>query len=118
VIDDPRCDRHSATRTGRDELAPGSQPLWFDTVPSRSTGSSAERATQKQQQAERRHEAALQRVAEQRAAEARGAAKIERLRALRLARDEAAARAAAEEDARKPSPAARTRRSTGKGSVD
>lgn len=114
MISNFRRDRHPATRTGR-EVAPGSQPLWSDPVPSRSTGSPAERATLKQQQAERRHEAALQRIAEQRAAEVRGAAKIERLRALRLARDEAAAREAAEDAARKPAPAARTKRSAGKG---
>lgn len=81
-------------------------------MPSRHDGAVAERAALRQQKAEQRQNAAIQRMSEQRAAEAHNAAKIQRLRALRLARDEAAAQAIPDQPA--PRPTRKTRSTAAK----
>jgi hypothetical protein len=93
------------TRAGRvftrDRLF-GREAIAETRVPARPREDAIERAATRQKRAEQRASEASQRVSEQRAADERSAAKIMRLRALRLARDEAEARAEAE---RTPEPA-------------
>jgi hypothetical protein len=92
----------------RDRLF-GRQTAAETRVPARPREDAIERAATRQKRAEQRASEATQRVSEQRAADERSAAKILRLRALRLARDEAAAR---EEADKKPEPARPARKTS------